>query len=310
VDWTISEPAEQCKVYDFKQYFSQQARVGVEVGANVLSASASAKKPADASKSITHICPGYAKGFAFYEGELSQFSQEVTTAIVTLLSSKAFDEDQRWDLLQLATHSNFEKLAAPDQLALLSLVSDSPALSIHLLLASLNNHMKIRAHHSARRDRSWDGSWDICWDSIQGVDADAAIDPRRYSPALYDGVRHTLHLLLDVRRSPAIASAYVNLVVKPGFLGGQGELGMYLNRLIQRDIQDVSADAIIRLMHLVTEEAFATLLLSRQRLLLQSLENLRALEWPDSVDHLIALAQVVKQANRKQLSALRRYFRQ
>lgn len=299
VDSMLTKQQPVCRVYDLLEYKRERPDLFLT------------RTLPELPGQVIHFCPSYAAGFAFYRAELSILSAHVLTQIVTLLSSDAFDQDQRWELLQFVTQVNFAKLSSDDQWCVLSMIERSPGLSIHLLLAMLNNRLKKRASAFARTSdpvqaaRAGAASLDLTDGASLKV---SGIDQKRYTPALYEDITMTLHTLLDVTRDAALASAYVDLVACPGFLGSSGQLGLHLNQMIRRDMSVITPAVLRQLAKVIGTVPFATLLFPRQRLLLGSMRNLTVLEWPNVVAHLSALASALQGASRAELDALGRYF--
>lgn len=302
LDRTMTDHVDKCKIYDIAQFAKKYARPSVK-----------GLRKADCGDhlaQVIHFCPSYATGFAFYQAELSQFPDAVLTKIVTLLSSRAFDHDQRWELLQLVTQANFVTLAATHQRRILSLVERSPALAIHLLLASLNNRLR---HRSSQRVRGGGVTDKAVVESMTVptlIEGASRFEQSRYPAILFDDIRFTLHLLIDAHPDKAVADSYMQLVTQPGYMGPDGELGLFINRLIQQDLALTSSHVLRQLAQLVTDSTFCFLTLKRQCLLLGTLKNLAVLEWPDAIEHLSVLAHAFKRANRLELVALQRYFGQ
>ena len=310
MDRIASDNPEQCRIVHLSQFAKMRARSSSSSGENKTLIDTSKPERGELAE-VIHVCPGYATGFNFYQAELAEFSQVILTRIVTLLSDRDFDSDQRWELLQLVTQANFQKLAPADQGWILNMVSRNPALAIHLLLASLNNRLRKRTNAG---EQDLTSSAEFIEASMGAevapeiMDSATGFEGRRYPSALYDDIRFTLHLLLDAKCETKTASAYMDLVAKPGFIGVEGELGLFLNRLIQQDLVMISSEILEQLASLVSDGTFCFLPFRRQCLLLGTLRNLAVLEWPDAVEHLSVLAEAFKSANRVELAALQSYF--
>jgi len=299
----VTNQRQQCRVYDFVKYASKRPQGGGQ-----------SNGPAGLAH-VIHFCPSYMAGFNFYKEELSALGAAVLTHIITLLSRRDFDQDQRWELLQFVTQANFVKLDEAHQWQLLAIVERMPALSIHLLLATLNNRMKKRLSNARTSLPGVTASGSISELKLKvGLETDAkafsqfCLDQRRYTAELYEDIIATLQTLLDAHSGSAVAVAYLDLACCPAFIGSEGQLGLFLNRLILQDLSMVTPTALEKLAKVISSATFTALLLPRQRMLLESMRNLAVLEWPSAVQHLSALAAALKGASRAELTALHCYF--
>ncbi|MEJ2669813.1 MAG: hypothetical protein P8077_06020 [Gammaproteobacteria bacterium] len=316
MDWIVIEEVEDCRVYYLSHFMkSRSDRVTYR-----------AHQPAE----VIHICPSYAKGVTFYQPELALLSTDIKTQLVTLLSSKSLSIDHKWDLLQLAVYHQFIDLKRSHQTLIFGLVAQNAAVSAHLLHASLCNRAcddaskldsKLEQTECGRDEARFvsvmktDGAEEeyLCaltecaLTDLDAVHVDLSL-MQRGSDVLRNSVAETICVMMRAGVELCLIERYIDVVNQPNFAGYEARLGLYLNTRIMNEVAEVSTFTFANVSALLECEHFAQLSVARQIFLFSTMYSLRALQWPDVVEHCVALSYTLRSVNAAEFAALQAFF--